>query len=78
MRKCYSDGLGRNASLTGRVVVRFVIERDGSVSRVRDDGSTMPDPVVTECVLKSFYEIRFPKPENGIVTVVYPIKFEPG
>jgi hypothetical protein len=38
----------------------------------------MPDPEVLSCVLKRFYCIRFPEPEGGIVTVVYPIMLEPG
>jgi hypothetical protein len=38
----------------------------------------MPDPEVTRCVLAAFAPLRFPQPENGIVTVVYPIHFSPG
>jgi hypothetical protein len=77
-RKCYEAGLGRNRELRGRVSARFVIELDGTVSNVTNGGSDMPDSEVTACILKAFYGCRFPKPEGGIVTVVYPIMLEPG
>jgi hypothetical protein len=32
---------------------------------------------VVSCVSRAFYDISFPKPEGGIVTVVYPISFQP-
>jgi hypothetical protein len=77
-RKCYEQGLGRNANLQGRVSARFVIGRDGSVTNVSNGGSDLPDDAVVSCVLRSFYLIRFPPPDGGIVTVVYPVMLEPG
>jgi hypothetical protein len=38
----------------------------------------MPDGNVVSCVVRSFYGLSFPAPENGIVTVTYPIMFQPG
>lgn len=77
-RLCYSQGLTRNPNLEGRVAARFVISRDGSVSSVSNGGSDLPDGAVTSCVLSAFYGLTFPQPENGIVTVVYPILLAPG
>ena len=77
-RMCYEQGLGRNPALQGRVSARFVIGRDGSVSNVSNSGSDLPDSRVVNCVLSAFYGLAFPQPENGIVTVVYPIMFSPG
>lgn len=74
-RKCYEAALARNRELKGRVSARFVIDRDGNVS---NGGSNLPDEETISCVLRAFYDIRFPKPEGGIVTVVYPIMLEPG
>src|SRR6185436_652256 len=42
-RGCYHRGLLRNPSLEGRVVLRFVIGRDGNVIDVRDGGSQLAD-----------------------------------
>jgi len=77
-RVCYEAGLGRNADLTGRVSARFVIGRDGKVSKVADGGSDIADSEVVNCVLRAVHTLEFPPPANGIVTVVYPIFFAPG
>ena len=77
MRHCYEMGLQTNPNLTGRVVVRFVIGRDGRVSNVNGNGD-LPNAAVINCVTRSFYGLSFPQPEGGIVTVVYPIQFSPG
>ena len=77
-RFCYEQGLRQNPNLQGRVAVRFVIGRDGGVSQVQNGGSDMPDANVVQCVVRSFYGLSFPAPEHGIVTVNYPIMFQPG
>jgi outer membrane biosynthesis protein TonB len=73
---CYQQGLARNPSLEGRIPVRFVIGRDGAVSNV-SAGGDLPDGAVRSCVQNAFYGLSFPPPENGIVTVTYPIMFSP-
>ncbi|MEO7036227.1 MAG: AgmX/PglI C-terminal domain-containing protein [Polyangiaceae bacterium] len=77
-RMCYEHGLRGNPNLTGRVAVRFVIGREGSVSNAANGGSDMPDSGVVSCVVQAFYGLSFPTPENGIVSVTYPIMFSPG
>ncbi|MCU0680776.1 MAG: AgmX/PglI C-terminal domain-containing protein [Polyangiaceae bacterium] len=76
-RNCYENGLKTNPSLTGRVAVRFVISRDGSVASVANGGSDLPDSAVVSCVVRSFGGLSFPQPEGGIVTVVYPLTLSP-
>ena len=75
---CYEQGLIRNPNLEGRVEVRFVINRDGSVANVSNGGSDLPDSGVIGCVVNAYYGLSFPQPEGGIVTVAYPIMFSPG
>jgi hypothetical protein len=77
-RLCYESGLATNSELRGRVTVKFVIERDGTVSTTEDADSDLPDAKVVACVVKGFGTLRFPPPDGGIVTVVYPIMFQPG
>jgi hypothetical protein len=77
-RMCYESGLRLNPNLTGRITARFVIGREGAVTNASNGGSDMPDSGVTACVVQAFYGLSFPKPENGIVTVSYPIMFSPG
>ena len=77
-RQCYEKGLARIPSLEGKVSVRFVIGKDGSVGSVSDAGSDLPDPATKKCLLAAFSGLSFPQPEGGIVTVVYPLVFNPG
>jgi hypothetical protein len=77
-RLCYENGLRTNPNLAGRVAVKFVIDRSGSVSTTSDGGSDIPDQGVVSCVVRGFGNLSFPQPEGGIVTVVYPIIFNPG
>ena len=77
-RMCYEQGLTANPNLTGRVAVRFAIGRDGAVQSAQNGGSDLPDSKVVGCVVSAFYGVSFPQPDNGIVTVTYPIMFSPG
>jgi hypothetical protein len=43
-----------------------------------DGGSDLPDQSVVQCVVRGFGNLSFPQPEGGMVTVVYPIIFNPG
>jgi hypothetical protein len=77
-RMCYEQGLAKNPNLTGRVSVRFAINRDGAVKHASNAGSDLPDSGVVSCVVSAYYGLSFPAPKDGIVTVSYPIMFSPG
>ena len=77
-RTCYESGLQRDAKLQGTVTVKYVINLDGSTQQTSDDGSTLPDPQVVQCVVAGFARLTYPPPQGGYVTVVYPIEFAPG
>ena len=77
-RGCYELGLAHNPNLEGRVQARFIIGRDGAVSNAHNGESDLPDPSVVSCVISAFYGLNFPEPDGGIVTVAYPIMFQPG
>jgi hypothetical protein len=72
-RRCYERGLVTSPKLEGRVTVRFVIDQDGRVGHVANDGSDLPSDDVVNCVLQGFRAIHFPPPKGGTVTVHYPI-----
>jgi hypothetical protein len=76
-RFCYQSALRTDPSLQGRVTVKFMIDRHGAVAFAADGGSDIPDEGVRQCVVRSFQALSFPEPENGTVTVVYPIVFSP-
>lgn len=77
-RLCYENGLRVNPILSGRVTTKFVIDRSGSVLSTQDGGSDLPDKGVVSCVVRAFGNLSFPQPEGGVVSVVYPIVFNPG
>lgn len=74
-RLCYEDGLRRNPNLQGRATVKFVINRSGAIGTPTDRGSDIPDVGVVGCVVRAFGGLSFPQPEQGTVSVVYPIDF---
>jgi hypothetical protein len=76
-RDCFEAGLVRDNALKGTARVSFTIERDGSVSHASGEGSTLADPEVVRCVVDGVGKLRFPAPDDGTVTVIYPIQFSP-
>jgi hypothetical protein len=76
-RMCYEQGLTRNPSLTGRVEVRFLIDSSGTVARAAKGASDLPDPGVVDCIVRAFYGLSFTAPDNGTVSVTYPLMLSP-
>jgi len=74
-RLCYETGRKRQPALAGRVTIKFVIGREGSVVAAMDGGSTLPDSEVVACVARAFQNVFFPTPERGIVTALQSIDF---
>ncbi len=77
-RLCFENGLTKNPNLSGRVTVKFIIDRAGAVTMASDGGSELPDTGVVQCVVRGFSNLSFPAPEGGVVQVAYPIIFSPG
>ena len=76
-RACYESGIRTSPTLSGRVVVKFMIGRDGQVSVAQDGGSDLPNDAVNRCIVQSFYSLSFPTPSGGTVAVTYPIALSP-
>jgi hypothetical protein len=77
LQRCYEEGLRRNRNLAGKVITRFVIGLDGAVTTTALQCTSMPDDLAVDCVVNEFGMLKFPAPEAGIVTVIYPIMFSP-
>jgi hypothetical protein len=76
-RNCYESALRTNPTLEGRVAVQFVIDRTGAVSIAQDGDSDLPDASVRTCIVRSFYNLSFPAPQGGTVSVTYPMVLTP-
>jgi len=77
---CYTAALSAHPSLSGQVRTKFVIEHDGTTSKVEDVSAedALDDATARTCVRNVFASLVFPPPADGVVTVVYPIIFSPG
>lgn len=76
---CYQKELTKNPSLQGRVAVKFVITKDGSVSSATTKATTLNNPAVESCINSRFMQFQFPEPKGGgIVIVTYPFEFKAG
>jgi pSer/pThr/pTyr-binding forkhead associated (FHA) protein len=79
IRYCYQRELTKNPNLGGKIVVKFVIAKDGSVSKASTKSSTMGNKAVEGCINSRFQRFKFPEPKGGgIVIVSYPFIFQPG
>lgn len=76
IRYCYQRELSKSPSLAGKVKVKFVISKNGSVSRASIATTTLNSQKVEDCILNRFMKFTFPKPEGGIVVVKYPFVFQ--
>lgn len=71
---CYDVAQRRNAKLTGNVTIKYVIGEDGDTKGAADEGSTLPDREVVDCVIGVFRQIRYPVSQGGNIAVIYPIQ----
>jgi hypothetical protein len=73
---CFRAGVKRDPSTSGEVKIRFVITNDGVVRVWRDEGSSMTDAAVTECVGDLIKKLKFPKQKSpGDAYGVYTVNF---
>ncbi|MCB9744254.1 MAG: AgmX/PglI C-terminal domain-containing protein [Alphaproteobacteria bacterium] len=78
-RYCYQRELTRDPELSGKVVVKFVIAKDGTVSAADIKASTLGNEAVHGCMVGKMMTLEFPEPKGGgIVMVSYPFLFSPG
>ena len=76
---CYQRELTNSPYLEGKITVKFVIAKDGTVSKASIKSSTMGSDSVEGCITGRFMRFRFPEPKGGgIVIVSYPFIFAPG
>lgn len=75
IKRCYDKALTNNPSLKGKIAVKIVVKEDGRVGSVELSEDTLKDADVAKCVKGIIGRLRFPKPEGGPATIVYPYSF---
>ncbi|MBX2801375.1 MAG: AgmX/PglI C-terminal domain-containing protein [Myxococcales bacterium] len=79
IKYCYQRELTKNPALGGKVVIKFTIAKDGTVSSASTKTTTMNNSSVEQCIVGRFMRMQFPEPKGGgIVIVSYPFLFSPG
>lgn len=79
IRYCYQRELTKNPGLKGKLVIKFVIAKDGSVSSANTKSSSLNNASAENCVVSRFLRMQFPEPKGGgIVIVSYPFIFSAG
>ena len=62
--------------LGGKLTIKFVIAKDGAVSRAEVRSTTLNNPRLERCVVRQFYRASFPPPRGGAIAIVsYPLEF---
>jgi hypothetical protein len=78
-KSCYQSELGDNPTLSGKVMVKFVVAKDGSVTKAEIKSTTLQNAAVESCLRDHAMQMQFPQPQGGgIVIVSYPFVFSPG
>jgi len=76
IRYCYQRELTKNPGLKGKIIVKFTIAADGSVSKAGIKTSSMGSKAVEGCITSRFKRFKFPQPKGGgVVIVSYPFIF---
>ena len=70
---CYEDELKKDPALEGKVILSFVIDKDGTIAAHRISKTFSNE--VGECIDKMLAPLAFPAPEGGSVEVTYPLIF---
>lgn len=79
IRGCYQRSLQRDPSLAGEIVVRFEVQRDGTIASASIKRSSIGNSGVESCVREQFLQMKFPPLSgNQTVQVTYPIVFSSG
>lgn len=78
VRRCYGHFLGRGSSASGKITIKFVIAKDGTVASAVVKSSEIEDEGLLGCLTGTIATYVFPRPAGGgIVIVSYPFVFSP-
>ena len=78
IRACYEQRLQVNASLKGKITMRWTIAGDGGVEGANATSDSLGDAETTNCLLRAVRRMKFEPPEAGICVIQWPFVFSPG
>jgi hypothetical protein len=75
---CYAVQRDEHPDLAGKVLVKFVISKDGTVRSASTKSTSLRDGATEKCVLDQVAMARFPPLSSGALAIVhYPFVFPP-
>lgn len=79
LRYCYQRELTKSPTVAGKLTVKFIIDKDGTVSSAVTESSTLGSDLLESCINGRFMRFQFPEPNGaGGATGSYPLLFAPG
>ena len=78
IKRCYEKELKANPDLKGKISVIFMINAEGRVQTVDITTDTVGNENVSSCIKSVVKRWRFPKPDEGSVSIEYPFIFSSG
>jgi len=78
LRYCYESEVQRQRGLKGKVMIQWRVDRAGLVPTARVASSTLNNSGVEGCIVRQVRKWKFPKPDGGEVSVMYPFIFGVG
>jgi hypothetical protein len=70
VRRCYAEGLRRDAALWGRLQLLVEVSPEGETRSVTQTESRFPNPQVSECIIEALKGVSFPAPAQGSLTFI--------
>ena len=70
LRDCYEMELQQDRSPSGKIVLRAVVDEDGTVRTVKIASNTTGSPSMGQCMTRRAKRWRFPKPKGGGIAIM--------
>lgn len=77
IKRCYDKALLVNPTLKGKIALSIMINTQGRVEAADVVEDTIGDKSVSKCIRGVISRLRFPKPDGGPVSFVFPVTFAP-
>ena len=78
IRYCYEKRLKINPNISGKVRVQFTVGPMGNVTGINILQNTTNDSSLGACIMSKIKGWRFPRPQNGQVTIIHTIVLQKG
>lgn len=75
MQNCYDQELQAKPNISGKMIAKFTIGKEGKVTKSQIQSSTMNDAQTETCIAYMVSKIPFGVPGPGSIEVSYPLAF---